>query len=196
MQNRMIYYKDNASNYYNETVGLESISVPRDRFLSYIPKNSHILDLGCGSGRDSLYFKQQGYIVTALDQSEPLAALASQLISQTVVVNSYQTMNYTAQFDAVWACASLLHCPKNEIVPVFKNVIQALKPKGVWYMSFKFGTAETVDSMGRFFNNYTLESLQQLVSQFKELQIFDSWLETSELRGHQQQWVNMLLKKV
>jgi hypothetical protein len=104
-------------------------------------------------------------------------------------------MDYDSQFDAVWACASLLHCPKKEIVPVFRKVIQALKSDGVWYMSFKFGTAETVYSMGRFSNNYTLDSLQNLIRQFNELVIIESWLEKSELRGHQQQWVNMLVRK-
>jgi len=63
-------------------------------------------------------------------------------------------------------------------------------------MSFKYGTTETVDSRGRFFNNYTPDTLQELVSHFKALLILETWIETSELRGHQQQWVNMLVKKV
>jgi SAM-dependent methyltransferase len=34
-------------------------------FLTLLPDNSHILDAGCGSGRDSLYFLQNGYKVKA-----------------------------------------------------------------------------------------------------------------------------------
>ncbi len=191
----MIYYQNNAQHYFNETVSLVSISKSRGRFLSYVPQGSHILDLGCGSGRDSLYFKQLGYTITAFDQSKELAELAEKLIAQPVVINSFQTMDYNSQFDAIWACASLLHCPKAEIVPVFRKVIQALKPKGIWYMSFKFGMEETIDSMGRFFNNYTLDSLQKLIQQFDELTILESWLEETELRDGQQKWVNTIVQK-
>jgi len=191
----MSYYQDNAKHYYAETVALHSVSRVRKSFLSYLDKNSHILDLGCGSGRDSLYFKQHGYIVTALDASEEIAKLASTLISQQVVVGSFQSMDYVDSFDAVWACASLLHCPKQEIHNVFESIIRALKQKGIWYMSFKYGLDENIDSMGRFFNNYTSSGLENLVKQYDMITILDSWVESSDLRGRQQKWVNMIVQK-
>ena len=44
--------------------------------------HAHILDLGCGSGRDSKAFLQQGYKVTAMDGSQVLCQLASETIGQ------------------------------------------------------------------------------------------------------------------
>ena len=41
-----------------------------------------ILDLGCGSGRDSLYFLEKGYIVTSVDASEEMVRLSSELTGQ------------------------------------------------------------------------------------------------------------------
>lgn len=192
----MAYYQDNALNYFNETCSLDTIAESRNSFLSYLEEGCHILDLGCGSGRDSLYFRQQGYKVTALDMSEELAKLASKFIGQQVVVGSYHTMNYIDQFDAVWACASLLHTPKQEIGQVFENIIRALKPKGIWYMSFKHGSGETTDFRGRLFNNYTTNSLEKLLQTFKQLTILNSWNESSNLRGKQQRWVNLLIQKM
>lgn len=191
----MQYYQDNALTYFNETRSLNTISRSRDFFLEYLTEGCHILDLGCGSGRDSLYFRQQGYNVTALDMSEKLAKLASTFIGQPVVVGSYHTMNYIDQFDAVWACASLLHTPKQATGAVFENISRSLKPGGVWYMSFKHGSGEATDMRGRFFNNYTVASLEELVRKFDQLNILDSWVESNELRGQQQKWVNMLVRK-
>lgn len=39
--------------------------------------NAHIIDLGCGSGRDSKAFINKGYKVTAVDGSKELAKIAS-----------------------------------------------------------------------------------------------------------------------
>ena len=38
-------------------------------FIRYLPDGGDILDLGCGSGRDSLAFKKLGYLVEAIDCS-------------------------------------------------------------------------------------------------------------------------------
>lgn len=37
-----------------------------ERFLPLIPKEGYLLDLGGGFGRDSYYFKQQGYKIVAV----------------------------------------------------------------------------------------------------------------------------------
>lgn len=75
------YYKRNARAYYDQTVNLD-ISDRYNQFLELIPKNGKILDAGCGSGRDSLFFKQQGYHVVSFDISEELVDLASQLLDR------------------------------------------------------------------------------------------------------------------
>ena len=46
-------------------------------FLSYLDPEARILDLGCGSGRDSRYFLDQGYKVTSVDGSVKLCAIDS-----------------------------------------------------------------------------------------------------------------------
>lgn len=188
------FYQQNAQSYFDETVELD-ISETRQRFLELVTIGGSILDLGCGSGRDSRNFLNLGYQVTPLDVSKALASLASDYIGRKVLVQSFQTLNYHAKFDGIWACASLLHCPKSEINDVFKRVINALKPSGVWYMSFKQGERERLDEQGRFFNDYSKAELSSLLEHFRELTIVDVWTETKPLRDEEQVWVSALAKK-
>ncbi len=43
----------------------------REKFLSYVPKNSLILDVGCGTGRDAKYFIENGHRIVGIDICEP-----------------------------------------------------------------------------------------------------------------------------
>jgi trans-aconitate methyltransferase len=75
----------------------------------FMTVNGHILDAGCGSGRDSSYFLDKGFDVSAFDASAELAKLASQLIHRPVTVCQFNEYESDKPFDGIWACASLLH---------------------------------------------------------------------------------------
>ena len=188
------FYNSNAEQYVAETIDLD-ISENRDLFLSYIPNAGHILDLGCGSGRDSRFFIDNNYSVTAVDGAKEIAKVASDFIDQTVEVKTFQELDYKNQFDGVWACASLLHCPKSEIADVFFKISQALKMNGVVYMSFKYGQGERVDERGRFFNDYTESELSGLITVQAGLNILELSTELKPLRSGFQTWLNLIAKK-
>lgn len=75
---------DKTLNYYNEkaqifaagTVSVEFTEM-QDRFLRKLNLGAYILDFGCGAGRDTKYFLNQGYLVDAIDGSEQLCRIAS-----------------------------------------------------------------------------------------------------------------------
>lgn len=192
------FYSDNAIAYYDDTLENDVNNV-RDRFLSELYSvdlnKQHILDLGCGSGRDSKAFIDAGFTVTALEASKELALLAEKHLDQPVLNMRYQQLQSKNTYDGIWACASLLHCPKSQIEYVMKNCIDALKEGGVFYFSFKHGEGERLDDRGRFFNDYTLESLNSFIGQFDELEIINIWQETTPLRGQEQTWVNGIVRK-
>ena len=50
------YYKENAKSFILDTMNAD-MSEQYQNFLKFMPKKGKILDLGCGSGRDSLYFQ-------------------------------------------------------------------------------------------------------------------------------------------
>lgn len=188
------YYQQNAQLYTNETKQM-SIAAVRNTFLEQVNPGGHLLDLGCGSGRDSKWFIEAGYAVTPLDGSAELAALATEYIGHPVVVMPFQAMDFDNEFDGIWACASLLHCPKSQMKDVMQRVMTALKPGGVVFASFKWGNEETVDAKGRFINNYTEDSLRVLLEGIETADIIRLWSETSILRDAEQRWVSVLIRK-
>ena len=54
------------------------------------------------------------------------------------------------ELDGIWACASLLHVPGAELPDVMQRLCKALKPGGVLYASFKYGTGEREHHGRRF----------------------------------------------
>ncbi|MBE0436659.1 MAG: class I SAM-dependent methyltransferase [Methylomicrobium sp.] len=188
------FYNTNAEQYVAETSSLD-VSDHLNRFLNFIPDGGHILDLGCGSGRDSRFFIDRGYSVTAVDASEGIAKLASEFIGKTVDVLAFQELDYFEAFDGIWACASLLHCPKSEMDSVIRRMARALKQSGIVYMSFKYGIGERVDERGRFFNDYTEADLSELLVAQSDLEIIDLFTESKSLRGGLQTWLNLYAKK-
>lgn len=193
------FYANNSQTYYDETLAYD-INHVRDRFVSLLPNTGlntpHILDLGCGSGRDSKAFIDAGFTVTALEASKDLALLAEAHIGQAVMNIRYQQLRVKNTYDAIWACASLLHCPKSQIEYVMQNCIDALQAGGVFYFSFKQGEDERLDERGRFFNDYTVVSLTALIAKFDQLEVIDTWQVTTLLRGQDQTWINGLVRKV
>ena len=104
-----------------------------DRFEKYLPEGASVLDAGCGSGRDSKHFIERGYTVTAFDASETMCKCASKLIGQEVRKLTFQEMDYHDCFDGIWACASLLHVPEEQLMTVLSNLFLSLRNGGVLY---------------------------------------------------------------
>ncbi len=133
----MDYYENNAEDFVESTLLVDMLPLYQ-HFLPLLPEQAHILDAGCGSGRDARYFIEQGCEITAFDASTRIAALAEDVIGQAVYVERLQDIQYNNQFDGIWACASLLHVPAMELVDVFRRLSYALKPNGLIYCSFKY----------------------------------------------------------
>lgn len=54
---------------------------------------ARVLDFGCGSGRDTKYFIEQGYHVEAIDGSEELCKRASELAGIEVKTFIFKILN-------------------------------------------------------------------------------------------------------
>lgn len=190
----IVFYNAQAEKYVAETVNLD-VSNNRNLFLSLIPEGGHILDLGCGSGRDSRFFLDHGYSVTAVDGSHELANLASEFIGKSVEHLSFQELDYLEIFEGIWACACLLHCPKSEMGAVIQRMTKALKSNGIIYMSFKYGEGERVDERGRFFNDYTEAEMSKMLAKHSDLHVVELFTESNPLRNGFQTWLNVFAKK-
>lgn len=188
------YYQKNAQTFFASTVDVDMQSL-YDRFLPLVPAGGSILDAGCGAGRDSKAFLQLGFTVEAFDASEKLACLASQLLGQKVLVNTFQNYHTAQKFDAIWACASLLHVPLLELPTVFAKLGQFLQIGGVLYCSFKYGEDEIARN-GRVFSNLTETSFTKIVAGLPFV-IEQTW-QTGDLRAGRENelWLNTILRKI
>ena len=70
------YYDIHAEPFFSDTQNVDMAPL-QQRFLARLPVGAHILDAGCGSGRDSKAFQEQGYRVTAFDASSRLVELCA-----------------------------------------------------------------------------------------------------------------------
>lgn len=187
------YYNQHADLFIEGTVHSD-MSPTRERFLAYLPASAHILDAGCGSGRDSLAFLQAGHQVTAIDGSEELCRKATELIGQPVRHQYFEAIDESEVYDGIWACATLLHVPSTGIKQVLKNMISALKEGGYFYVSFKYGEFEGMRN-GRYFTDYTEASIETLLSEFQDISIVEQW-QTKDVRPDREEyWINMILQK-
>ena len=146
------YYNDNAQAFIENTLNVDMSEV-RNQFLAYLPAEAHILDAGCGSGRDSLAFKSLGYQVTAMDASLAMCEQTAKLLGQEVRHMTFQALADEALYDGIWACATLLHVPSDEMLSVWQGLSHALKVGGILYASFKYGTYEG-ERNGRYFTDF------------------------------------------
>ena len=163
------------------------------RFLPLLPAGGHILDVGCGSGRDARAFLAQGYTVTAFDASPALAQQATAYCGIPVQVLRVQEVPWVACFDGIWACASLLHVPLRELPEVLGRLTVALKPGGILYLSFKHGHGERQQE-GRHFTDLDEAGLLTLLDATPGLLLRELWI-TADQRPerHAEQWLNALV---
>ncbi len=188
------YYNENADDFYNSTCDVDLSDIYK-KFEKYLCSDAYILDAGCGSGRDSKYFLSHDYKVAAIDASQEMVIRAKELTGLDVKEMYFQEVVEKEVYDAIWACASLLHVPKKDIDEVLQKFTDALKVSGIWYMSFKYGEDER-EKENRLFNDYTEKSLKSLISKYTELSILELWLTDDRRADRDDKWINLIVKKV
>jgi len=164
------YYDANAEAFRQRTFG-NDLTALYDPFTSLLPAGGHILDAGCGPGRDALAFLRRGFRVTAIDASPAMVELASQATGQPALLLRFEEIEFEASFDGIWACASLVHVPRAAIDGVLARLSRALVSGGVLYASLKCGDGERVAPDGRFFSDHDEASLRALLARHPELEI-------------------------
>lgn len=188
------YYNEHASVYYEDTVDLDMTEI-LEQFVEQLPESAAVLDLGCGSGRDSLFFIEKGFDVTSIDGAKELCELAEIHIGQDVICMQFEDLEFNEVFDGVWACASLVHFPKSELGEILNRIVRSLKPEGILYMSFKYGEFAG-ERNGLYYSEYRTKELKELIGHHKELELLDIF-KTDDVRTDRagQQWINVFAKK-
>ena len=193
MKHNLDYYNNNAEQFFEQTYQVDMHSLYQ-QFLEHVPQGGSILDLGCGSGRDALAFKNMGYQVDATDYSSELIDKANKLTGLNVRLESFYELSETNKYHGIWACASLLHCQRGRLADVIHRILNALKSAGVIYMSFKYGTDDR-DVAGRSFTDLDETQAQALLEQFDNVTLVRQWITVDQRPDRSEQWLNLLWKK-
>ena len=193
MNDTIKYYEKEYETFISETIDADT-EVLRRRFLRLIPGNGDILDLGCGSGRDTKAFIDKGFTVDAIDGSMELCALASEYTGIDVKCMDFMQVECHEKYDAVWACASMLHIGSDMLPELINKLRSAIKPNGIWYMSFKYGDFEG-ERDGRFFVDMTSEKFRNIIDRLNGWSLVEEWDSEDVRRGKNVKWYNVIIRK-
>ena len=185
----MTYYKEHAKEFIKDTFDCD-MSEQYRFFEKYLNGKGTILDIGFGSGRDSLYFQSKGYDVYAIDPEDEFVKHGIKLGLKNVYQMKAEDINYVDKFDGIWACASLLHVSSMNLRKTFDRCSAALKDGGVMYVSFKYGVFEG-ERNGRKYLDLNEESIKK----YTNLSIVDIKI-TKDVRPNRlEKWLNVILRK-
>ncbi len=140
------YYQKNYKEYHEKTFFVDPSS-----FLTPIAEKlkpgATILDIGCGSGRDLLWFRQHGFKAVGFERSPGLADLARKNVGCEVIEGDFETYDFSRlSVDAIMLVGAFVHLPHNRVPEVLNSISTALKDDGIIFLSLKKGVGNVSDS--------------------------------------------------
>jgi SAM-dependent methyltransferase len=154
---------DARANDYADLIG--EAAAPKDQlesFLTSLPQQGNVLDLGCGPGLAAADFADAGHNVTATDASAAMIKLAARHAGVTTRQETFDEIRGDAIYDGVWANFSLLHAERADLPRHIQAIATALRPGGVFHIGMKTGESTERDALGRrytFVSKIELENL-------------------------------------
>ncbi|MBI4611198.1 MAG: class I SAM-dependent methyltransferase [Candidatus Rokubacteria bacterium] len=97
---------------------------------------ARLLDLGCGEGRDSVFFAAQGLDVVGVDSSPAGIAKARRLaetrgVGVSWLVGDMARLTYQGLFDAVYSCGAVHYVPRARRARFFSRLQVLTRPGGL-----------------------------------------------------------------
>lgn len=193
METTKDYYKKNSDTFIKTTLEIEMNSI-YEKYLPLLPESGSILDAGCGSGRDSLFFRKKGFKVLAIDSCEEFVIFTGEYAGVEAQCIPFNDVSFNNEFDGIWACASLLHLNRADLSDALNRFSKALKPGGILYSSFKYGNFSG-ERNGRIFTDLNEESYSEIINGIAGLKIIETWITDDRRKDREEKWLNALVIK-
>jgi len=203
MHKTLLYYENNAKHLSQryESAKVEHI---HKLLIKTFPFKSHLLEIGCGSGRDAGFMHQNGYDVLAIDGSRKMIAEAKRchpkLVDKLEVIKIPDELNFEPfSFNGVYSIATLMHLNKDEIDQTIKKVanILGIGSKFLFSVSIQRDDvdAQGKDEKGRYFTNMSelewVRCCEEHGLQFEHSEISSDGLDRSGIV-----WLSCIVRKV
>jgi|TARA_Y100000310_G_C20470228_1_gene709632 SAM-dependent methyltransferase len=151
-------------------------------------KGKKILEIGVGAGRDIQHFKKRGIIVEGIDYSQKFIDHCKKSFPDLKFrLGDIRKIDLShGLYDGIWAFASLLNMPKNDLKILLPQLRSSLKEGGEIFISVKEGEGEKVisDVAGRrLFSFYKLDELKSLVEESGFKIVFTDKISDYDLTG-------------
>ena len=190
----MEFYDTNASLFIESWMSAD-MKGEYEEFEKLVKQGGSILDGGCGSGRDSLYFLQKGYDVTAFDPSDEMIKYASQFTGLSVKKLRWEDLADKDKYDAVWASASLYHVNRADMNAVFDKIADALKDNGILFASYR-DRPDDFEEGGRKFTSFDKNTFSKFIQENGKFDIISIKERKDSRKGKEDEiWLFAFLKK-
>lgn len=115
----------------------------REAFLGRVLDDGggRLLEVGAGTGQDSVFFRDGGLDVVAVDLSPAMVALCREKGLDAHVMDFLGLDFEPGSFDAAYALNCLLHVPNGDLPAVLEAVRTVLRPGGLFFLGVYGGGA-------------------------------------------------------
>ena len=138
-------------------------------WVTRLPADARLLDLGCGGGQDAGDLQQRGYRVVGLDRTSALLSAGRRRYRSLPLVRAdlrqlpFQAMS----FDGLWAAASLMHLPKPDARRILTDLYRLIRPGGLFAATVTYGVTSRLVTdgwvPGRYFARWRKDELARAV---------------------------------
>lgn len=171
-------YKYWNSYYAKQQTPLKPTQFAKD-IIGYLKYDKKLLELGCGNGRDSIYFRSNNLEVSSVDQSD----IAIQNLKEKhkdiefVVDNFITTKLFNKKFDYIYSRFTLHSITAEEEKILLRNVYESLSDKGMFFIEARsvkdeiYGLGEEVDRNVFIYNGHRRRFIvmEELIGSIKEV---------------------------
>ena len=167
-------------------------------FVSLLPRNAKVLDVGCGAGVPFIKFLvEYGCSVTGVDFSGSMLRLARRNVPEANLVKLDVTrLGLKANsFDGVTSSFCIIHIPREKHSSLFQSLHGVLKPEGVMLISMGYSEWEGTEEyygVDMFWSHYSPEKTLQTIESAGFQTIWDKIIESG---GERPYWILARNKK-
>lgn len=180
LENLRAAYNDESARQRDQIEKEEWKLVERQNFLDLLRRENKqtLLEVGAGTGIDSLFFQNNGLRVICTDLSPAMVCLCREKGLEAYVMDFLHLDFPPASFEAIYALNCLLHVPTKDLPAVLQKLRDLLQPGGLFFLGVYGGTeeegphAEDWHTPPRFFAHHTDEFMREITARFFDLVSF------------------------
>jgi len=195
------YYDMIAEDEAREWYPNEMLSASIIEFMEYFGNNPKILDLGCGTGHESMRLAREGAKVVGIDISKHSIEIAKQRNPEI----EFHEMQFSeidkplGDFDGIFASGSMIHLYEEDILDLLNKTRTVLKDKGYFLTIFQEGEGKRVlhyeivgEVLERVIIRYSKVQMIRLFNSLGYIYIKDGIMSENP----RNMWRNMIFQKV